>query len=171
MKIECASSGCNTLDVSDIFAMVLRHDEYLKKIDKIALCDPEIVSKQIDDLFKSLKFNSLQCEALLSRIRKIEDKHKFLESNWVAIKRLEEDIKQFNEIDSSRLETINILISKISKLEEITKRINEDDIKSGKIPYKCPVCQGMGKSNYALLSIPPIYPICPSCEGKGVIWG
>lgn len=49
------------------------------------------------------------------------------------------------------------------EIEEITKRITEDDMKAGRRPHKCPVCEGYGMVK--------VSSICPACEGKGIIWG
>lgn len=38
--------------------------------------------------------------------------------------------------------------------------------------HKCPACSGEGiKKGEVLLSMPPQWPECRACEGKGIVWG
>lgn len=66
-------------------------------------------------------------------------------------------------------------IERIKRLEEITNRITEDDMKAGRKPHKCPACDGKGKlifMNVSLLTYNPAQyqtKICESCEGKGIV--
>lgn len=63
--------------------------------------------------------------------------------------------------------------SRLEKLEEIIQRIYEDDMKAGRKPHKCPVCDGVainceiGKIH----GLPIKSNKCHACEGKGIVWG
>lgn len=89
------------------------HEEYLKRIDKIALCNPD----------KTLA------------------NQKFLNEKLAALEQLFYDEKE--------------------------KFRNQD-----RKPHKCPVCDGSGfLGDVLLLSLPPTFAECKTCEGKGIIWG
>ncbi len=67
----------------------------------------------------------------------------------------------------------------LKRLNELTNRITEDDMRCGKTPYKCPVCDGFGKLEtpdtirFDNLMQSKSYGIsgCHCCEGKGIVWG
>ena len=58
-----------------------------------------------------------------------------------------------------------------TKTEEI-----EDEMKAGRKPHKCPVCDGCGNDKGTTESNPNFefcmkYASCNACEGKGIVWG
>lgn len=104
------------------------------------------------------------------------------------IQELEKLLNDFIKSANTRLEVLhnhknyqieeNRKISKrVDELEEIIKRISEDDMRASKIPHKCPICEGYGsKLITERTSVAPADHYrkqnpCISCEGKGIVWG
>lgn len=79
------------------------------------------------------------------------------------------------------------IVKRIDDIEAQLKRINVEfekiavaiSFSSGKMPHKCPVCEGEGKNKNKLVmdgivgpsTISMKNPECNSCEGKGIVWG
>lgn len=76
----------------------------------------------------------------------------------------------------ARIEWNNHATERLKKLEEDIKRITEDNMKVGRKPHRCPICDGEGKliinNNEVLLSYPIQYKTknCHVCKGEGVLW-
>ena len=118
---------------------------------------------------------------------KCEDKHRInlLESQVKALTEMYKEIScmvagcqdhRIRQIDenrkiSRRVEEIeNGLFRRIGILGEALHLMSEDNHQLKKTPHKCHVCGGSGKNINVLLSMPPIYPNCKSCEGSGIVW-
>lgn len=87
------------------------------------------------------------------------------------------------------------IVKRIDDIEAQLKRINVEfekiavaiSFSSGKMPHKCPICEGKGKfriePKYSISSdgmqvsdqrervFSPVEYNCKSCEGKGIVWG
>lgn len=135
------------------------HEEYLKHIDKIALCDSDkVIANQ-----KSLQDN---IEICFQRIEKIEKFHeKFMDV-------LKEDIDKWQEQHKEILE-------RLDKIESIIDMMNNN---IGKTPHRCPVCDGNGTMHLVYIpndmstisvkrdALGRLCQNCQSCEGKGIVW-
>lgn len=77
----------------------------------------------------------------------------------------DERISDLEKIDGE-VRLIN-LEKAIDRIAEVVKRIHEDDMKSGKKPHKCPVCEGQGGTFCSGTMDESCYP----CDGNGIVWG
>lgn len=103
------------------------------------------------------------CEFKISGfISKDDEIHKLNKTVECMQEQINDFIRLFTTCDQNLEKIIN---ERLNKLEEITNSIMEDDIKCGRKPYKCPVCDGSG--NFLL----PPFKDCHGCNGKGTIWG
>jgi hypothetical protein len=162
-------------------------------------CDLKTVNERIDDIEKWAKelhvdyhdikeihrvlnehyhniFNR-DPQGLKDRINNIDSA---LQNHWQRYdannKWLQERISELEKWKEVAIEKNIQDIQRIRDLEEITKRIHEDDMKSGRTPYKCPVCEGCGNDKGIIRQNTDYefcmqYASCHSCEGEGIVWG
>jgi|SRR5579863_491055 len=70
-----------------------------------------------------------------------------------------------------KLESYCALI-KINDFRELCVKMAQDlNENLGKIPHKCPVCDGSGRYKLATALCASDIINCHSCEGKGIVWG
>jgi DNA repair exonuclease SbcCD ATPase subunit len=99
----------------------------------------------------------IQCdirEFFYKKIKELEKKQKFLETNSEKIQRLESEIDELERLVNAIKESYNSLCASSLRRE----------------PHKCPICDGTGKHAKVLPSMSPIYLDCKSCDGKGILW-
>lgn len=130
-------------------------------------------SDVIDLMVKSesvLEDDVIRIERKIERLESLSDFEK-LESlifhgaeTHASILRCEAKIKELENkpepiFTSDMQRDVTHLLNRVHALEKSNR----------KIPYKCPVCDGIGKLPHPLNS----WPICPcnTCEGKGIVLG
>jgi hypothetical protein len=85
--------------------------------------------------------------------------------------KLEKCYIELQEYHTRQIDENRKISRRVDELEELLKRITEDDIKAEITPYKCPVCEGKGFV-FLIFSITDTrQEECRSCEGKGILWG
>ena len=123
----------------------------------------ENIIDRVNKLEQSRNANSRSNEDLFGRLKIIED---FIGQNY------KNDIEQLSQRISHAQEMIFQNDVTLGKHDECLQRIMEDDMKSGKIPHKCPVCDGDAvKGWYEDNGLTRKIKTCASCEGTGIIWG
>jgi archaellum component FlaC len=151
--------------VRHTYAVINEHDNSIRALEK-----------STNENFRS-KYE-IQ-ENLSKRIASIEEKQKFLETNWEKINRLEKEIEiavadyddEFNILKEINIdERLNKIEKWISNLAPYYGKPH------AKKPYKCPTCHGNG--TFKLESLEEVMvndgkniKICVGCEGKGIVWG
>ena len=178
--------ACTKSDVKKLKEYVNNHEEYLKKIDKIALCDPEkvsnnekVLSNKIEELEQ--KINNCDCR-IHNNAHKINTNLQ-LNDLWTRQKHLEEKINILISNEEKKCRENNEIANRLKQLEkEINshcKLLSEISPKlEPKKPNKCPVCEGEGINKNKLVmdredSMPICMknPECHACQGKGIVWG
>ncbi len=133
--------------------------------------------------------NDHHCEAITILERKVEKleelNQKCFDEN--PIDQIDKNFRALETVCTDNLAAWNRLDERLCELEEITKRITEDDMKAGRQPHKCPVCEGSGYNKPELkivdakITIDGIEckagnkvlwkSICNPCDGTGIVWG
>jgi DNA repair exonuclease SbcCD ATPase subunit len=112
------------------------------------------ISKHMDMVDLSIKIQCDIREFFYKKIKELEKKQKFLETNSEKIQRLESEIDELERLVNAIKESYNSLCASSLRRE----------------PHKCPICDGTGKHAKVLPSMSPIYLDCKSCDGKGILW-
>lgn len=134
---------------------MLNKDEGISRAELEEFCSAikkhiETIELQVIRNIK-LTLETIHEPCCLSSKHLIEHAQEGVEKCFERIESLEGHLKQYHEL---MLGTCPIELEK-------TIRANMH----GKIPHKCPVCEGMG----GFLSTEPN--TCHACEGKGIVWG
>jgi hypothetical protein len=133
-------------------------ESQIKKINEVISKDGLIDRQQINEVVES--FKSLR-SWLNGKFNDIHDWERVMtegsSSLVVRLDKIEKHIKVNNNIELGNLERINAI-------EECINRITEDDMKSGRQPYKCPICNGLGTSQTDMET-------CNGCDDRGIVWG
>jgi DNA repair exonuclease SbcCD ATPase subunit len=142
------------------------------------------------DAFASPHFDHDDFRELKSQIYKAESQIRINNDSLTGYAyALEERIKQLEKLNQQCFEANPIaaidkrfqeLEGKIKKLEgqqEFTSALLNAHVQVSKIPYKCPLCDGIGKKMKYEIHVDG-EPVgnsyqpenCLSCEGKGIVW-
>jgi hypothetical protein len=125
------------------------HEHKIRQID-----ENRKISGRIDELQNNVA-NTINDS--LDRIEKLEDFHEKFKDVLKA------DINSVQQI-------MDGVYKRLDELEECVNRITEDDMKVGRQPHKCPVCNGTTiipdfmSGNCILKNVD-----CQSCD-KGIVW-
>jgi len=134
--------------------------------------DLSAIHGQLDNIHKNDKFTDNEINNLLIRIKTIED---FIGQNYNAnLGNIRERILEVQGVcihnNGVLCEDITAFEKRLGEAEECIKRITEDDMKAGRKPYKCPVCDSEGYVKGISNNIAWGHR-CYTCEGKGIVWG
>jgi hypothetical protein len=123
---------------------------------------------------------------VLCRLKVLEEKMDIHETSlnrkWIAnselslrLAELERCIDWMKENDFNRntyyLSQFKRIDEIVSVIDEIVDIIPEDDMREGRKPHKCPVCDGIGKNCVIgeIRGLPIKSDKCHSCEGNGIV--
>lgn len=123
----------------------------------------------------NLKDGITACD-ILCRLKILEEKMDIhatsLNRKWNANSELSQRFIELERcIDFMKENDVNRnthYLSQFERIDEILNLIKEGNMRDGRKPHKCPVCDGYGK---ILSLIAQESNKCNACEGKGVIWG
>jgi DnaJ-class molecular chaperone len=106
--------------------------------------------------------------------------HKADETNWFKSHHFRSNYESESFKESVYKEFKNINFSQkdmeigFAQLREEIRDLGEavcelQEPKTGKVPHKCPVCEGTGGVRHPITGL--IMPMkCHACEGKGILW-
>ncbi len=133
------------LDIKpQVESLTLQHKnmfEWLERIDKIITTIPDFKETDHDERIHDLE--NINAESRLIRL------------------------EAYNKMDEGM--TPSDLFLRLCQLEEVVQLITEDDMKAGRKPHVCPICNGDG--TYRENGIIYFGRSCNVCEGKGIVWG
>jgi hypothetical protein len=154
-------------------AVNVLHEHRIMQID-----ENRKISKRIDEI------QNTQAEVInhcVDRLNELENKENHIFSTEIQrdvthllnrIYDIEKEIKKCYEANplqpiNERFENLEKQLIEVKRFQDIT----HEQYMTRKRPHKCPVCGGCGLNKNILSSIPSMFPVCESCEGKGIIWG
>lgn len=162
---ELKECGCIWASIRDLQSKVEQYEHWG------SVCQLEI-EKRISNLEISVD------EMLLSKCKMLEDRIEILEK--------ENDMRRntIGCIDSAYNDAFLEIEKWKRSIDKTINMITEDDMKAGKKPYKCPVCDGTGNIykgcfhsaqdrffGWKVDQAGMAYKECESCEGKRIVWG
>lgn len=120
-------------NIAELSKFIIAHEEFLKKIDTIALCDPEKVAANQKILLERLE--------KLETYMEMEDR--VTASHVINILTKLEEHKNY-QIDENRK-----ISQRVDEIESYYNPIKHNELVSGELVIDCPTCNGSGKvGNY-----------------------